>query len=344
MKRIEKEITEQPRVIKNLIHGQWSQAQAIAKAIRDFDPAFMLISARGTSDNAGRYGQYLMEIQTGLPVGLATPSVNTIYERKPRLRNALVVGLSQSGYAEDVLRVLTDARTGGALTVSVTNNPNSPLALASHCHLELMAGEETSIAATKTYTAQLTAFAMIATALVDQQIQIEEVRKLPEYVASTLKLSENILTWVERYRYIDECAVIGRGYNYSTAFEISLKLKELCYISCQEYSEADFQHGPIALIDQGFPVIVVSPKSKPLPRLINLLEDLHKRQAECLVISNDEAAHQFALQYMPLPNMPEWLTPITAVIPGQIFAAHLSIAKGYNVDSPRGLSKITVTH
>ncbi len=344
MSLIENEIAEQPEVIQRLLRGQMSQAQEIAEAIRDFDPPFMLISARGTSDNAGRYAQYLMEIQAGLPVGLATPSVHTIYERKLRLSKALVVGLSQSGHAEDVLRVLTDARKAGALTVSITNNPDSPLALATLYHLDLMAGEEASIAATKTYTAQLTALAMIATALVGQQSQLEALRKLPEYVAKTLELSENILTWVERYRYMDTCAVIGRGYNYSTAFEISLKLKELCYLTSQEYSEADFQHGPIALIKQGFPVIVAAPKSKPLQRLLNLLEDLQKRQAECLVISNSEAAQQFALQYMPLPDMPEWLTPITAVIPGQVFVSHLSMAKGYNVDSPRGLSKITVTH
>jgi glucosamine--fructose-6-phosphate aminotransferase (isomerizing) len=156
-------------------------------------------------------------------------------------------------------------------------------------------------------------------------------------------LSEGIAGWTERYRYMERLVTIGRGYNYCTAFEISLKIKELCYVVGQEYSEADFRHGPIAIINQGFPVIVVAPAGKPLPTLIDLLEKLREKNAECLVISNDGQACSLGLKSMHLPPMPEWITPIAGVMPGQIFAMNLASVKGYNVDQPRGLTKVTVT-
>jgi glucosamine--fructose-6-phosphate aminotransferase (isomerizing) len=344
MLHIEREIAEQPEVLKRLLSQEAGAARKIAQAIRQFDPAFVSIAARGTSDNAGRYAQYLLEIQAGLPVALATPSVHTLYEAPPKLARALVVGISQSGQSEDVRQVIEDARAQGALTVSITNDPASSMAQTAEYHLSLCAGEEVSVAATKTYTAELTAIAMLVTALVDRDELYEPLANLPERVAETLNLSESIQHWVERYRYMERFAAIGRGYNYSTAFEVSLKIKELCYIIGEEYSEADFRHGPIAVIQPGFPVIVVAPTGKVLPLLVDLLRKLRESQAECLVISNDAATHPYAQKVMRFPaNMPEWLTPIAAVIPGQVFAMRLALARGHKVDQPRGLTKVTIT-
>jgi glucosamine--fructose-6-phosphate aminotransferase (isomerizing) len=343
MTYLEQEIHEQPDVIARLLAEESETARQIGAAIREFNPAFVSIAARGTSDNAGRYAQYLFGIQAGLPVALATPSIHTLYETPPNLARALVIGISQSGQSEDVRQVVADAREQGALTVTITNDPKSRMAEASQFHVNLHAGEERSVAATKTYTAQLTAVAMLVSALTDKAELHSELAKLPDYIRQTLTLSDSVSTWVERYRYMERLVTLGRGYNYCTAFEISLKIKELCYVVGQEYSEADFRHGPIAVLNQGFPVIVVAPAGKPLPVMVDLLEKLGERGAECVVISNDESALGHGLKSMRLPALPEWLSPVAAVVPGQIFAMNLAMVKGYNIDQPRGLTKVTVT-
>jgi glucosamine--fructose-6-phosphate aminotransferase (isomerizing) len=344
MLHIEREIAEQPAIIGNLLDRESETAKEIAKAIRNFDPVFIHIAARGTSDNAARYAQYAFGIHAHLPVALATPSIHTLYETSPKLSRALVIGISQSGESEDVCKVLIDARKQGALTVAITNAPGSPLAQAAQYHLNVMTGPELSVAATKTYTAQLTAIAMLMTSVVDQPELNEQLEMLPDFIADTLSQSDSIAEWAQRYRYMERLVTIGRGYNYCTAFEISLKIKELCYISGEGYSEADFRHGPFALIDPGFPVIVVAPSGKTLPTLTDFVSKLAERQAETLIISNEKSLALQGQKMMTLPaSLPEWLSPIAAVIPGQIFAMRLAIEKGHVVDAPRGLNKVTVT-
>jgi glutamine---fructose-6-phosphate transaminase (isomerizing) len=344
MLHIEREIAEQPTIVGDLLQRESATVQQIAKAIRDFDPVFIHIAARGTSDNAARYAQYAFGIHAHLPVALATPSIHTLYDTSPRLDRALVIGISQSGKSEDVCKVMIDARQQGALTVAITNAPDSPLAQAAQYHLNLMTGPELSVAATKTYTAQLAAIALLMTALVDKPELSEQLKKLPALMTETLSQSDAIANWAQRYRYMERLVTIGRGYNYCTAFEISLKIKELCYISGEGYSEADFRHGPFALIDPGFPVIVVAPRGKTLPILTDFVSKLAERQAETLIISNDTALSLQGHKMMPLPaSLPEWLSPVAAVVPGQIFAMRLAIEKGHVVDAPRGLNKVTVT-
>lgn len=338
------EIHEQPQVIQRLLDEEQANISQIAAAIRTFDPVFVSIAARGTSDNAGRYAQYALGIQADLPVALATPSVHTFYESPPRLKRALVIGISQSGQAQDVLRVIEDAQAQGALTLSITNDPESPLAQAADHHIYLRCEEERSIAATKTYTAQLTVLALLTAHLSPTPNCLSDLKQLPDWVRQTLALTEPIGGWAERYRYMERIAIIGRGYNYSTAFEIGLKLKELCYVVSQEYSEADFRHGPIAVIGAGFPVIMVAPKGKALEKQVEMLHILAEKSAEVLLISNDESLKPLAKQYLPLPaDLPEWLSPIAAVIPGQVFAWRLAFEMGHSIDTPRGLNKVTVT-
>ena len=345
---LEQEIAEQPDVLRRLLSEETAAAQRIAQAIRTFDPVFVHIAARGTSDNAARYGQYLFGTHARLPVALATPSLHTLYATPPRLDRALVLGISQSGQGEDIRQVLADARAQGALTVAITNDPDSPVAQAAAHHLALKAGPEISVAATKTYTAQLTAVAMLVAAITGDSGLASALELLPAYASDTLEKNIGLplaaTSWVERYRYMDEFATIGRGYNYATAFEINLKVKELCYITGDAYSEADFRHGPIAVIHPGFPVIVVAPAGKTLPAMLDLLDKLDERRAELLVISNDEAAFAHARIAMRLPaDIPECLTPIVGVIHGQVFAMRLALVQGHEVDRPRGLTKVTVT-
>ena len=340
---LQNEIAQQPAVIQRLLSESWAETESLTAAIRDFNPTFACIAARGTSDNAARYAQYLFGHALRLPVMLATPSLHTLYGTPPDLSKALVIGISQSGKAEDVRMVLDDARRQGALTLAITNFSDSPLAQTAEHHLPLRAEQEFSVAATKTYTAQLTVIAMLTSALAGDQAMWEALSALPALVTETLDLSESIAGWAERYRYSDRLVTLGRGFNYATACEISLKVKELTYIASEGYSEADFRHGPIAVIDQGYPVILVAPQGKAIAGMKAMSSDLLERDAETLVISNDDDLLRAGTQAMPIPALPEWLSPIVSVIPGQVYAMQQALVRGYEVDKPRGLSKVTIT-
>ncbi len=210
-------------------------------------------------------------------------------------------------------------------------------------HLPLLAEEELSVAATKTYTAQLTVVAMLATLLANDDTMMGNLKLLPTFADETLKLTQSIPEWSDRYRYMDKFIVLGRGLNYATAIEISLKVKELTYISSEGYSEADFRHGPIAVVNNGFPVMLVAPQGKVFPQMADMIDKLGESNAETLIISNDAELLKRGTKPLPIPDVPEWLSPIISVIPGQVFAMQQAIARGYEVDKPRGLSKVTIT-
>jgi len=355
-----REIHEQPEVLATFLAREHANVQALAASIRKRDIHYVLIAARGTSDNAGRYAKYLLG-SVGLPVALAAPSLFTIYKQPPRLKSALVLGISQSGRSPDIVGVLAEARNQGALTAAITNFPNSDLARQANHVIELHAGVEQSIAATKTYTAQLTAIALLGVTLADDSFLFETLHEIPQAIAATLACNEgtdatpnsesavsvvggNMAHIVQRYRYMRDCVVIGRGYNYATAFELALKLKELTYTIAEPYSSADFLHGPVALVERGFPVLVIAPTGAMLPELHAFIQTLRERGAEIIVISDDQTTLEAGHVHLPLsPQVPEWISPITAIVPGQLFALHLARARGYDPDQPRGLHKVTET-
>ncbi len=344
MSFLQQEIAEQPEVISRLLHQEAETVRKIVSAIREFNPTFVSIAARGTSDNAARYAQYLLGIHARLAVALATPSIHTLYGSAPNFSRALVIGISQSGEAPDVAQVVHDARAQGALTVCITNYPDSLMAQAAHFHLALRAGEEQSVAATKTYTAELTTIAMLVSELTGSPELREGLSHIPALARQTVAYSQSVMDWVERYRYIDQFVGIGRGYNYCTAIEVSLKVQELCTVPAHGYSEADFLHGPVAVVQPGFPVMVVAPTGKASPPIREFLARVRDRRAESLVISDDVQVLGGATKGMRLPaNLPEWLSPIAAVIPGQVFAMGLAAAKGNPLDKPIGLTKVTRT-
>ncbi|MFQ5611333.1 MAG: SIS domain-containing protein [Anaerolineae bacterium] len=339
-----REIHEQPQVLNRLLEAESETIQALAAAIRERQVAHVVIAARGSSDNAGRYAQYLLGAVNGLSVALATPSLFSIYRQPPRLEGALVVGISQSGKSPDVVAVLAEARRQGALTAAFTNSPKSDLAAQAGFVINLRAGRERSIAATKTYTAELVAIALLSASLAGEAGMLSILRRLPDIVALTLSMEGDVARGVQRYRYMQHCAVIGRGYNYATAFEIALKLKELTYTIAEPYSSADFLHGPLALIEHGFPVVVVAPSGAILPEIQDFMRTLQEREAELVAISDDAGTLALARLPLALPQtVPEWLSPVTAVIPGQLFALHLTRIRDYDPDHPRGLRKVTET-
>jgi glucosamine--fructose-6-phosphate aminotransferase (isomerizing) len=343
MSTLEKEINEQPVVIARLLERETENVRQLVGHLRgSFN--HIVIAARGTSDNAARYGKYLLGAYNRLQVALATPSLFTLYQHPPQMDDALVVGISQSGQSPDIVAVVAEGRRQGRPTLAITNAPQSPLAQAAEHVVALHTGPEQAVAATKTYTASLAVLALFSTLLADDEARLAQLRALPERASQTLVALTPILRRIERYRYINHCVVIGRGYNYATAFEIALKVKELTRVVAEPYSSADFRHGPIAMIGEGFPVILVAPSGAVCDDIRALVGELEELKAEQLVISDDARLLARAHLALPLPaDVPEWLTPLVAVLPGQLFGLALAEVKGLNPDQPLGLSKVTET-
>jgi glucosamine--fructose-6-phosphate aminotransferase (isomerizing) len=339
------EIYEQPRAIADLLASQAETVRSVARCVRDRNIRWVFLAARGTSDNAGLYAKYLWGAHNRLPVALAAPSLFSVYKTPPAVDDALVVAISQSGQSPDILGVVAEGRRQGALTLAITNDVGSPLAEEAQLVIDTTAGPETAVAATKTFTTQLVAIAMLSAALTEESEHQEWLARLPQLVEDALSLDDFIMPAVERYRYMSQCAVLGRGFNYATAFEWSLKLKELAYVVAEPYSPADFQHGPMALAHDGFPVLAVVLKGGDSENIIALLTSLvEKRKVELVAISNEATALNLANTPLELPEgLPEWVTPIPAIVPAQLFCYHLTRAKGFDTEDPRGLSKVTLT-
>ena len=340
------EIFEQPQRLASLLDRQEQTAVEIAKAIQSRHVQYAFLAARGTSDNAGRYANYLWGAHNGLPLALATPSLFTYYQSPPRLNQALVVGISQSGQSPDIVSVLEEGRKQHCLTLAVTNIPDSPLAKAADFVLDIQAGVEKAVAATKTYTSELMAIAMISASLSNSDERWKELASVSQWAEQTLALDEQIAQMTQRYRYMSQCVVLGRGFNYATAFEWALKLKELTYVIAEPYSSADFQHGPIAMVEGGFPVMAVAPHGKVHTSMLEMLSRLRKEKAvELVAISDDADTLALAQSPIALPHqIPEWLTPLASIIPAQLFACHLTTVKGYDTEKPRNITKVTETH
>jgi glucosamine--fructose-6-phosphate aminotransferase (isomerizing) len=346
---LKSEIFEQPAILNHLVVDQMKHVQGIARELSGHDFHYVFLAARGTSDNAGVYTEYLWGAFNRIPVMLATPSLFSIYKRPPLLNGALVMGISQSGQSPDIVSVLEEGKRQGRPTLAITNDSASPLAKTADFVIDIQAGQETAVAATKTYTAQLMAIAMLSTALQSnankRKALLEALKAIPEWMELTLMLDDQIERVAQRYRYMQQCVVLGRGYNYATAFEWSLKLKELTYVAAEPYSPADFQHGPIAILERGFPVLAVVPSGAVFEDIMNLLSYLqHEQKVELLAISDDARALDLADVPIMLPTgIPEWLTPLVSILPAQLFTYHLTLAKGYDTEAPRGLKKVTKT-
>jgi glucosamine--fructose-6-phosphate aminotransferase (isomerizing) len=338
------EIREQPEVASRLIREAGPEIASLCETIRAADPAHVVIAARGTSDHAAIYGQYVLGILGGLSVGLATPSVHSLYGAAPDYGRALVIGISQSGASPDVVGVIRAARGQGALTLAITNTPGSDMAEAAEHHLALRAGPERAVAATKTYTATLLVLAMLAAGLSESEAEAE-LAEVPEALARALEQDDEAARIAADMRELSRCIILGRGYHYATAREWALKLKELSYTLADPYSSADFIHGPLALIEAGFATFCVAPSGATEGDMAEVIDRLgDELGARLLVVSDDASVRARGTWSLALPaGLPEWLLPIVSIVPGQLHARHLTLAKGGDPERPRSISKVTLT-
>jgi len=349
MSKMLEEIREQPKALERTLRGELRVFERLRKRFLTQPPRLVVLAARGTSDNAAQFGRYLIEITTGIPVALAAPSVSTLYHSRLRLDGALVVAISQSGESTDTNVVVSEANQLGALTLGITNEPDSALAKLAHEVSLVRAGREKSVAATKTYTGQLMSLYLLAWAL-GAPLELNDLRQLPDSAAAALSLEDDVADRARSYWLMNHGIVIGRGLNYANAFEFALKLMETCYVVAERFSSADLLHGPIAMVEQSFPAFLFCPPGVTWPAMKQMIGKLAGLGAGRFVITDSSNA-EAPKEALRIPRkllfrgvLPaDVYTPIPYIIPAQIFAAKLAEVKGLNPDQPRGLNKVTRT-
>ncbi|MEJ7860831.1 MAG: SIS domain-containing protein [Pyrinomonadaceae bacterium] len=335
------EIREQPAALEKTIQAEQKKVKKLGQFLLEKDINLIVIVARGSSDNAALLGRYLFEITTGIPVSLCAPSVFTLYDAKLKLKSALVIGVSQSGEGIDINTVLESAKSSGAFTIGITNQAESSMTKIADETLLTHAGLEKSVAATKTYTGQMLHFYMLASALSGSEL---DYKKIPQFCDTALRLENEIKELVQRYAFMENCVVVGRGLNYGNSYELALKLMETCYVVAERFSSADFFHGPLAIVECRFPVILFAPSGVTQKSSIDLLTRLKELQADSFSITNNQTVASMSSRALQMPSeIEEFLSPIPFIIPAQLFAAHLAEAKGIDADAPRSLSKVTKT-
>ncbi|MEU9606110.1 SIS domain-containing protein [Streptomyces sp. NPDC048057] len=336
------EMAEQPAVLRRILEQGAPRIRETAAAIAARAPRFVLLTARGTSDNAALYAKYLLEIQLGLPCGLTSMSTTTAYGAKPDLRDVLVITVSQSGGSPDLVASTRAAREAGAVTLAVTNNPDSPLAAVSEFHIDVLAGPEKALPATKTYTASLLALYLFVEGL--RGGDGAAAKALSDLAAQVLDRQDEVRQLASRYRFAERMVITSRGYGYPTAKEAALKLMETSYIPALSYSGADLLHGPLAMVDNISPVIAVVTDGKGGTALQPVLDRLRGRGADLVVIGPAaQVAAASAGFVLPTDGLPEELQPIVEILPLQLLAYEVTIARGQDPDAPRALAKVTET-
>jgi glutamine---fructose-6-phosphate transaminase (isomerizing) len=338
-----REIAEQPAVAEQVLATVAGRAAEVAAAIRSADPAGLVIAARGSSDHAAVYAKYLFEARNSLPVALAAPSLFTLYRRPPDLRRFCVLAISQAGASTDIVEVVAEAARQGAVTVAVTNDARSPLAAAARHVVELGAGPERSVPATKTYTASLLAMALLSHALRPEPELAAALGRVPEALRRVLAVEAELEPLVAALRGATRLAVLGRGYNLATALEVGLKLMEAAYLVTEARSVADFLHGPIAIIEPGFPALLLDAAGPAAGEMAGLAAQLRGRGARVLALGDDRLPADDGLGVRLATGLPESLTPLPFAVAGQLLTAGLAAARGIDPDRPRGLKKVTIS-
>ena len=336
---LERELAEQPEALARLIERQRANAEEIAALFRRPDVQYILIASRGSSSNAARYAQYVLGRAHRVPVAFATPSLYTLYEQPPRLDGALVLGISQSGESPDVKAVIEEARRQGRPTVAITNDPASPLAAASDAVLPIEAGASRRWRRRRRTSTRSARSPCCSPRRPARGSASWRGTGAAGSVSSSARVSS-----AEALQLLDGGTVVARGVNYGTAFEIALKIRELSGLLFEAYSGADLMHGPVAAIAAGWPVFALAPSGPGAGVDGRGDRGVARRGAKLIVASDDDALLARADVAFPLlPGVPEWLSPLTTVVPGQLAAMRLARLRGIDLDRPLGLSKVTLT-
>lgn len=334
------EIAEQPEVLAGIVAARDAVA-GVAGAIARRPPRFALLAARGSSDHAALYAKYLIEVLLGLPAGLVSPSTTTLYGANPDLRDVLLISVSQSGSSPDLVEVTEAARARGAMTVAVSNTLTSPLHSAADLAVDIGAGPETAVAATKTYSATLLTLYLLVDAV--RGGDGEHVRDIGDLATRALEQpADGVQRAIDRYRFVDRIVTAGRGYSYATALEASLKLAETSYLAARAYSGADLLHGPVAAVDEDTAVLAVTSAGKGGRAMHEVLGTVGERGADVLALGSAAASMPAALR-IEVPETVEEVAPVLEVLPVQRIALGLALARGGDPDRPRGLQKVTRT-
>jgi len=340
------DIAEQPGGYARLLEGEPAKAIAAAAArVAERRPRHVVFVGRGTSDHAALYAAYLTEIRLGIPVGLASPSAITLYGARPDLKDALVVGVSQSGGSPDLTEVLKVARESGALTLAVTNNPGSTLAQTAELSVDVAAGHERAVAATKSYTAELFALLLLVEGIrngdgtlpAEERAALAELPQLAEQALGDRGADE----LAQRYRFASRLVTTGRGYAYPTARETALKLMETSYLPALAFSGADLLHGPLAMTDPDVPVLAVVGAGPGGASMADVVARLGERRADVVTVGATDIPG--AAGRLAVPAVDERYAPLLDILPLQRLALALALARGEDPDAPRGLKKVTST-
>lgn len=340
MTLMRQEIYEQADLMEQSIAYNQEVLSSIGAIAKARNIQFVIYAARGSSDNAGIYFKYLLEVHAGLVVSFAAPSVITLYEAKPNFHNTLVIGVSQSGKAKDVLAVLELAKSQGALTVSITNHADSPLAMFADYHLDLRMGLEKSVAATKTFTAQLAILAHLANELSPDRNLTPALKQIKSLIQETLTREEQIQKIAKRFVNVNSVFVLGRGFSYGIADELALKLQETCYVLAMAFATSDFYHGPLALAHKDAKFIVLAPQDSTYHNSQEILAKIASIGAEAFVLTCVESTDE---NVIVLPKSFDAVNVFPLIVASQLLSLHISLAKGLNPDEPRQLKKVTIT-
>lgn len=334
------EIGEQPTSMARLLADGLAEIRSVAAHIAASSTRFVLLAARGTSDHAALYAKYLLETRLGLPVGLVSPSTLTVFGATPDFRDVLWIAVSQSGGSPDLVESTTRARECGAQTLAVTNVADSPLNRAAELSIDVLAGPEKAVAATKSYTSELMALFLLVDAWSGGDAS--PALLVPERAQQVIDRDEAARV-AGRYRFVDRIVLTGRGYAYPTAREAALKLMETSYLSAHAFSSADLMHGPLAMIDEDRPVVAVVPHGLGGQAMLPVLQRLGERDADVLVVGDSSLATNPAESIWLPGDVDETVAPMLQIIPLQQLAATMAVARGYDPDAPRGLRKVTET-
>lgn len=337
-----REMAEQPAVLRRILEEGLGPIREVAEHITRRSPRFVLLTARGTSDNAAYYAKYLIEVGLGLPVGLTSMSTATAYNAKPDLTDVLSITVSQSGGSPDLVAYTEMAKAAGALTLAVTNVAGSPVNRAAELDLDVLAGPEKALPATKTYTAELLTLYLLVDAV--RGGDGSAALRLPDLAAQIQARRLEIAQLAERYRFASRLVITSRGYGYPTAREAALKVMETSYLPAHAFSGADLLHGPLAMVDNVSPVIAIASEGVGGTALEPVLGRLRERGADLVVVGSEQHVSGASAGFVLPAGVPEEVAPILEILPLQQLAYEVTLARGLNPDAPRALAKVTETH